>query len=238
MRISLSPAFILHHRAYRETSLLLDVFSEHHGRITLIAKGVRKSRSRLHALLQPFFPLLLSWQGKSELMTLQAVEPQGLPIQLIGECLLSGFYLNELLIRLVQKQDPHPELYTIYHRTLLELERVELQQKHLRLFEKKLLEELGYGLQLQHAIPDSKAFLADRLYRFYPELGFELCDSNEGESQEMIFLGKSLIALATEQLENAESLRDAKRLMRIALRELLGTQPLHSRRLFRGVTLE
>lgn len=236
MRITLHPAFILHHRPYRESSLLLDVLTQDHGRISLIAKGVRKNRSPLRALLQPFFPLLLSWQGKSELMTLSQAEPQGAPIQLQAECLLSGFYLNELLIRLLQKHDPHPELYTIYQDTLLELERAELQQKHLRLFEKKLLEELGYGLQLQHTIPDGKAFLAGQFYRFYPEQGFELCESNE--AQGMIFPGKSLLALAAEQLDDAEVLRDAKRLMRTALGILLGPQPLHSRKLFTGVTTE
>ncbi len=236
MRISLQPTFILHHRPYRETSLLLDVFTKEYGRIALIAKGVRKSRSALRALLQPFSPLLISWQGKTELMTLQVAESEGLPIRLQGECLLSGFYLNELLIRLLQKQDPHPQLYTIYHHTLLELERAELQQKHLRLFEKKLLAEIGYGLQLQHTIPDGKAFLADRFYRFYPEQGFELSPSNEPEG--MAFSGKNLLALAAEQLDDPDVLREAKRLMRMALSAILGPQPLHSRKLFRGVTIE
>ncbi len=236
MRISLQPAFILHHRPYRETSLLLDVFTEEYGRIALIAKGVRKNRSTLRALLQPFSPLFISWQGKTELMTLQLAEPQGAPIQLRAECLLSGFYLNELLLRLLQKQDPHPQLYTIYHRTLLELERAELQQKHLRLFEKKLLDELGYGLQLQHTIPDGKAFLADRFYRFYPEQGFELSESNV--SQGMVFSGKNLLALAAEQLDDQDALREIKRLMRLALGDILGPQPLHSRKLFTGVTIE
>jgi DNA repair protein RecO (recombination protein O) len=228
MRISLQPAFILHHRPYRETSLLLDVFSQDHGRVALIAKGIRKNRSPLRALLQPFFPLLLSWQGRSELMTLQIAEPQGAPIHLQGECLLSGFYLNELLSRLLQKYDPHPQLYTIYHHTLLELDGIELQQKHLRLFEKKLLHELGYGLQLQ------QPFVSDRFYRFYPDQGFELYENNTLEHG-MIFSGKSLLALAHEQLNDDESLRDAKRLMRIALGIILGPMPLHSRKLFTGV---
>jgi len=235
MRVSLQPAFILHCRPYRETSLLLDVFTQEYGRIALIARGVRKNRSKIRPLLQPFFPLVISWQGKTELMTLQLAEPQGTPIFLRGECLLSGFYLNELLVRLLQKQDPHPQLYTIYHHTLLELGQPALQQKYLRLFEKKLLDELGYGLQLNHSIPDGKVFQANQLYRFYPERGFELVDGNETPSSGTIFRGKSLLALASEQLDDEMSLQEIKRLMRIALGGLLGPQPLQSRRLFTGI---
>ncbi len=238
MHITLQPAFILHHRSYRETSLLLDVLTQEHGRISLIARGVRTNRSTTRSLLQPFRPLVISWQGKTELMTLRTVEPLGIPIALHGECLLSGFYLNELLMRLVQKHDPHPQLYTIYHSTLLELQQTRLEQKYLRLFEKKLLDELGYGLQLQQTIPDGKAFQADQLYRFYPDRGFECCESSESQSEGALFSGKSLLALATEQLEDEESLRDIKRLMRIAFGVLLGPQPLHSRRLFTGVITE
>src|SRR5207253_3115583 len=108
MRISLQPAFILHHRPFRETSVLLDVFSEEYGLVSLVAKGVRTHRSKLKALLQPFVPLLVSWQGKSELMNLVSAEARTTPFQLHGDCLLSGFYLNELLVRLLQKEDPHP----------------------------------------------------------------------------------------------------------------------------------
>ncbi len=232
MRISLQPAFILHHRPYRETSLLLDVFTKDYGRIALIARGVRKNRSQMRALLQPFRGLWVSWRGKTELMTLDGVEAQSMPILLQGECLLSGFYLNELLIRLLQKQDPHPQLYTIYQETLLELSQATLDQKYLRLFEKKLLDELGYGLQLQHA------FLADQLYRFHPEQGFELYQGETNEADPLIFQGKSLVVLATGQLDqaDADSLKEIKRLMRIALGIVLGPKPLQSRKLFIGVT--
>jgi DNA repair protein RecO (recombination protein O) len=228
MRISLQPTFILHHRPYRETSLLLDAFSQEHGRVSLIAKGVRTVRSTSRGLLQLFSPLLISWQGRSELMNLSSVESQGVPIRIQATALLSGFYLNELLMRLLPKYDPHPQLYTIYHNTLLELERGNSQQKHLRLFEKKLLEELGYGLQFKELIPD-------QFYRFYPEQGFVLSENND---EGIVFSGKNLLSLATEKLEDAESLRDAKRLMRLALHALLGPQPLHSRKLFTGVTSE
>jgi DNA repair protein RecO (recombination protein O) len=229
MRIALQPAFILHARAYRETSLLLDIFTPEYGRVSLVARGVRTQRSKLRAILQPFSPLLISWQGKTELMTMLTAEPQGVPLPLHGECLLSGFYLNELLLRLLQKQDPHPQLYTIYHHTLLELTAVKLEQKFLRVFEKKLLDELGYGLPLK------ADFLPEQLYWFHPEQGFTRCERADEEPSSRLFIGKSLLALATEKLDDPDVLRDVKRLMRIALSPLLGHQPLHSRKLFSGV---
>jgi DNA repair protein RecO (recombination protein O) len=233
MRVALQPAFILHHRPYRETSLLLDLFTPEFGRIGLISRGVRKTRSPMKALLQPFNPLLVSWQGKTELMMLTSVEAGGKYCQLRGDCLLSAFYLNELLIRVLQKQDPHSQLYTVYANTLVELQSGTLQQKTLRLFEKKLLEEIGYGLQLECDISKGNPLIAEKHYRFYPEQGFDLYNkSDDHESLAMVFSGKSLIALAKDQLDDPECLRDAKRLMRIALAPLLGSQPLHSRKLF------
>lgn len=232
MRMTLQPAFILHHRPYRETSLILDLFTQNHGRISVIARGVRTARSRTRALLQPFTPLLVSWQGKSELMTMGAVEPHGVPIQLRGDCLLSAFYLNELLTRVLHKHDPHPELYTIYQTTLLELQNVQEAQKNLRLFEKKLLEELGYSHQLQYDIPHGNPFVAEQHYQFFPEQGFELYQEGGIVADTFLFSGKSLIALETEQLDDEQCLRDAKRLMRLLLAPLLGSQPLQSRKLF------
>lgn len=226
MRVSLQPAFVLHHRPYRETSMLVELFTKEHGRISVIARGVRTQKSRIRALIQPFVPLLVSWQGKTELMTLGSIETNQTPIMLKGDCLLSGFYLNELLMRVLHKHDPHPELYTIYHETLLELQSDQLQHKTLRLFEKNLLEALGYGLQLQYDIEPEK------YYCFFPEQGFKIYQDNDDINQALIFPGKSLIALANETLADEESLRDAKRLMRLAFAPLLGSQPLHSRKLF------
>ena len=224
MRMILQPAFVLHHRPYRETSVLLDLFTQEQGRIALVAKGVRNQRSPLRALLQLFTPLLVSWQGKGELMTLSSAEPNGLPMQLRGDCLLSGFYLNELLTRLLHKHDPHPALYTIYQHTLIELQGGVLQQKTLRVFEKKLLAELGYGLQIEKVI-------AEKYYHFCPEQGLTECLEN-ATPLTRIFSGKHLLAIAAEQLESEELLRDAKRLMRLALGGLLGPKPLQCRSLF------
>jgi DNA repair protein RecO (recombination protein O) len=231
MPITLQPAFVLHHRPYRETSVILDLFTQDHGRIAAVAKGVRQSNSRLRALLQPFIPLFVSWQGKSELMSLTTAEPNGMPNRLKGESVLSGLYLNELLMRVLHKQDPHPALYTIYHQTLLELQQVQAPQKTLRLFEKKLLEELGYGLQLRYDVSTKRLICPESYYQFHVEHGFEVYLGSETHGQS-VFLGQSLLALAAEQLEDEVSLRDAKRLMRLALMPLLGQRPLHTRRLY------
>ena len=225
MRISLQPGFILHRRPYRETSLLLDVLTEEHGRISLIAKGVRTNRSTTRAILQPFVPIFVSWQGKTELMTLISTEANGLPMLLKGSSLLAAFYLNELLMYLLHKYDPHPKLYTIYRHTLIELQAQPLEERVLRVFEKRLLEELGYGLHLEDE------FNAEAYYQFYPEKGFKQCENFE-ENPVMVFPGKSLIALAEEKLEEESVLKDVKRLMRLAFKPLLVGKELKSRELF------
>jgi DNA repair protein RecO (recombination protein O) len=231
MRINLEPTFVLHSRHYRETSVLLDLFTQHHGRIGVIAKGVRSKKSHLKSLLQPFVPLLVSWQGRGELGTLVGAEPQGYFHELSGESLLSGLYLNELLIRVLHKFDPQPNLYTIYQHTLLELQDPGSIQKTLRLFEKKLLEELGYGLQLQHAVPSGTTIEEDQYYKFHFEQGFECCGELD-KGTVSVFSGKSLLAIAADELNDDMSLRDCKRLMRLALSPLLGKNPLQSRKLY------
>lgn len=230
MRILLEPAFVLHHRPYRETSLLLDIFTEHHGRISLVAKNVRTPSSRLKSLLQSFSPLLISFQGRSELKLLISAEPNGLPFLLKGHNLYSGFYLNELLMRMLQKEDPSANLYTIYQKTLLELTNTCVQEKPLRIFEKNLLIELGYGLLLNQELASGNSIQEEAYYIFYPENGFKL-----QEDQTLLggFKGSSLLALVKEQWNNEESLQDAKRLMRLVLKSLLGDKPLHSRALFK-----
>src|SRR6185437_10727813 len=118
----LQPAFVLHTRPYRDTSLLLEIFTPDYGRVSTLARGARGLRSRFKGLLQPFVPLLLSWYGKTELMTLSAAESQGKVLDLTGEKLLCGLYLNELLMRLLHRYDAHPQLYIVYQETLYALQ--------------------------------------------------------------------------------------------------------------------
>jgi DNA repair protein RecO (recombination protein O) len=229
MRVSLQPVFILHRRLYRESSLLLELLTQEYGRLAVVARGVRNNRSKSIGLLQSFHPLLLSWQGRSELMTLVGIDAKEPPIRLQGNALLSGFYLNELLMRVLHKNDPYPELYTIYQKTLIELQEVSLLQKTLRLFEKKLLQSLGYGLQWNVDYATKESIYADQFYHFHPEFGFTV---SQADHSPYLFSGKVLLAMAEEFFEDELILKEAKRLMRLVLMHLLGVQQLHSRKLF------
>lgn len=235
--VLLQPAYVLHRRPYRESSFLVELLTPDYGRLTLIAKGVRKARSPQQGLLQPFVPLLVSWVGKIELMTLTHVEMHAQANRshssLQGECLFAGFYLNELLIGLLQKWDAHPVLYTAYEKALSALQVPRLEQKALRSFEKCLLEELGYGLFSKSDLSLSNTFAADQYYRFIPEQGFVLSELGDAaQAKSNIFSGKSLLAIAREDWEQEETLQDAKRLTRFLLAPLLGNRPLYSRQLF------
>lgn len=232
-RVLLQPAYVLHRRSYRESSFLVDLFTPEYGRMTVVASGVRKAKSSSQGILQPFIPLLVSFSGKGELMTLTHVETNGGVGGLSGECLFAGFYLNELLMCLLEKWDTHTGLYTVYAKTVQALQSPKLEQKTLRSFEKYLLEELGYGLLPKSEISLHNMFSPDKYYRFIPELGFvlsELDDSSKISSN--MFSGKSLLAIAREDWQDETSLQDAKRLTRFVLAPLLGARPLYSRQLF------
>lgn len=231
-RVLLAPAYVLHRRAYRETSFLVELFSQEHGRLTVIARGARKARSAAQGLLQPFVPLLVSWSGKGELMTLSHVEAAGIIQPLRGEVLFTGFYLNELLMALLERFDAHPMIYAQYAKALTKLAEQGLSEPILRSFEKQLLEELGYGLLPKSPVSLHNMFSPERYYRFVPEQGFVPSETGgTGSQASAIFSGKSLLAIAAEDW-TADSLQDAKRLIRIVLTPLLGAKQIHSRRLF------
>ena len=228
----LQPAFVLHRRLYKETSYLVELFTKEHGRVSLIARGVRKAKSIGPGLLQPFIPLVISFSGKTELMTLTQLETKGEEKQLFGECLFAGFYINELIMCLLEKWDAHSSLFDAYEKAITVLQQIPLKQETLRIFEKKLLEELGYGL-----LPDSdwasQAIKSDRFYRFVPEQGFvESGLGEDSQTQTNVFLGKNLLAYANCDWPDQDSLRDAKRLTRLVLAPLLGARQIHSRQLF------
>ena len=149
-RVILHPVFILHARLFKDSSLLLDALTKDHGRISLLAHGVRsKTRRSLRGILQPFVPLLMSWSGKTELLTMGSVEAVGLPYYLNGKKLISGFYLNELVMRLLHRYDPHPNIYNAYKNALISLQENNSIELTLRLFEQCFLKELGYGISLE-----------------------------------------------------------------------------------------
>lgn len=222
-RVQLEPGYLLAVRAYRETSALLEVFTAAHGRTGLVARGTRGPKSKLRGLLQPFQPLLLSWSERGELGTLSTAEAAGAPVALTGEAVFSGWYLNELLLRLLARHDPHPGLFEAYQRTLHVLVDAD-PARALRRFELQLLSELGYGFH----VPEDLA--TDRWYGYDPEGGLRIAEPGP-ES----YRGSSLRALADESLETAESLSDARRLLRAALAPHLGGRALRTPELLRAL---
>ena len=234
MRIALQPAYILHTRPYRDTSALLEVFSREYGRLGLVARGVRGAKSKLRGVLQPFKPVLLSWLGRGDLGTLTDAEAQGVALTLGGRALLSGYYLNELVQRLTHRHDPHPTLYDAYHEALAGLNDDTQMERVLRLFEKRLLRELGYGLVLDHDIGSGAPLTATGLYHYQLERGPVL--SETGAAHGLLLHGSSLLSLAGDELRDERSLRESKRLMRAVLALYLGDKPLKSRDLFRTMT--
>ena len=230
-RVELERTFVLHQRPYRESSLLLEVFAAGFGRMGLLAKGARRPQSRWRGLLQPFRPLLLSWSSRGELALLTRAELEGRVGVLSGRNLLSAFYLNELLLRLLHRHDAHPELFHAYHDTLVRLGGDENGEAVLRIFEKRLLAALGYGPVLDRDVLSGEPIELDYAYDYWPDRG--PIRQGFGEPQGVGISGWTLRALATERLDDASALREAKVLMRSLLAVHLGEKPLHSRGLFR-----
>ncbi|MBI3777963.1 MAG: DNA repair protein RecO [Gammaproteobacteria bacterium] len=235
MRIHQQPAYVLHHRDYSETSLLLEVFTAQHGRIGLIAKGARRASSRVRGILKPFQRLLIGWSGKGELAVLTGAEQDGPDTSLAAQALYCGFYMNEVLLRLLHRHDPHDALFEAYQDALQRLRHDDSNEAVLRIFEKHLLRELGYGLVLDHDVADRTPIEVQAIYDYIVDRGPrrlahpELNLPTEG----IRMRGASLLALEQESFADAAALRDAKALMRAALARHLGDQPLHSRKLFR-----
>lgn len=247
-RVSLQPAFVLHHRPYRDTSALLEIFTPEFGRVGLVARGLRSAKSRLQGVVQPFRPLLVSWSGRGELATLTGCEADGGFIRLDGPLVLSGFYLNELLLRLLHRHDPHPALFECYAQTLQLLQQPEAapqeradgavaeiapgltEQRALRVFEKHLLREIGYALMLDHEAESGAPIEPGEAYNYHLERGPLRCGA--GVSAGVRMQGSSLLALLHETLHDASSLRESKHLMRAALGVYLGSKPLQSRELY------
>jgi len=240
-RISCQPGYLLRSRSYRNTSLIVEVYSHEYGRIGMVVRGARTARSRWAATLQPFQRLLLSWQGRGELKTLTAAETDGTSCWLQGNALISGLYGNELLLRLLQREDPHPVLMYYYEQLLAILRDNKNQgqpaaaillEQGLRRFEKCLLQELGYGLVLEHDARSGEPVGKASRYHYYLDEGPVLCTLASASG--FIVSGGTLLALAHEGTLDGSARREAKQLMRLALRRHLGDRPLHSRRLYRS----
>jgi DNA repair protein RecO (recombination protein O) len=232
MRVQGQAAYVLHTRPYSESSLLVDVLSRHHGRLTLIGKGVRRLRSPRRGLVLPFQPLVLSWAGKGEMPVLTHAEPAARVTALAGQARLCGFYLNELLARLLHRHDPHPDLFDLYERSLRALREEGDTEPVLRLFEKQLLRELGYALELETEAGSHRPVQPEREYEYLPQFGVRAANGGQGPT----FAGSTLLALAGDSLQGEQTMRESKQLMRMMIGYYLDGRPLHSRRLFVGRT--
>lgn len=220
-RVQLEPGYILNARPYNDTSLLVEAFTRGHGRIGFIARGARGAKSKTRALLQVLQPLLLSWTQSGELGALTAVEAAGPSLPISGERVFYGWYVNELLLKLLQRQDPHPGLFETYALTLSQLAG-DAAEHALRIFEKRLLDDLGYGLQL----PDDLE--PDLHYRYDWAEGPVPVPAGPGS-----IAGASLIALAEETLDSEQAQLDARRLLKLALQQQLGGKTLETPNMLR-----
>jgi DNA repair protein RecO (recombination protein O) len=229
-RVLLAPGYILHHRPYRDTSRILEVLVRDHGRLTLFARGVRGPRPRFGGVLQPFDLLLLSFHTGREAGQLTAAESAENAAHLPAGSLMAGFYLNELLLKLTARHDPVPEVFEDYRRALEALRGGGLEAV-LRVFEKRLLEAVGYGVDLTSEARTGKAVEAEGFYRFQASEGVVPARERDADA----VLGSSLIALAREELRERRELEDARRVLKGALAERLEGKELTTRRVARAV---
>ena len=230
-RVLLQPAYVIHRRPFRNTSLLVDFFCPEHGRIAAVARGARRGKSRMHGLLQAFQPLRISFSGRGDVKTLTNAESAGAAVPLTGERLFSGFYINELLSRMLHDHVEHPRLYEVYRETLDALANAALLERVLRRFELELLAELGYAVNLESDCREHEPIAEDKFYRYLPDVGFEVAREDEND-RKRIFAGAHLLALGRLDLDDPAAAASAKRLLRQALEVHLGGRPLHSRKLF------
>jgi len=226
-QVEAQAAYVLHSRPYRDTSALVDLFTLEQGKIRVVVKGARSPRSKFRSILQPFTPLQVGWRGRHELKNLIQAEAVAPPIFLNGSALMCGLYVNELLERLLQSYDPHPKLYVYYQYVLNELLAGKDIEQALRVFERHLLQQLGYDFDLQQC-------QAGQLYQYSPDSGFRPV-TGHGRN---IFSGDELQHIAEENYQQNNVRQAAKRLMRIAFESLLGNKPLRSRELFKSYSDE
>ncbi|MBL8489292.1 MAG: DNA repair protein RecO [Rhodocyclaceae bacterium] len=233
-RVDGQGAYVLHTHPYSESSLVVEVLTRDHGRLALVAKGARRPMSSLRGRLMAFQPLEIGWFGGGEVKTLAKADWRGVPGTLRGRSLLVGYYLNELLLKLLPREDPHPGVFHAYGETLGALGGPANDAVVLRRFEKALLQELGYGLTLETEAGSGRPVDPLRHYRYVIERGpVQVSDEGRagGEEDEAV-LGKTLLDLASGVLDDPRSLGESRALMRRLLAHYLGGQALQSRRVF------
>lgn len=231
-RVQLTRAYVLHQRPFRDSSLIVEVFARDYGRMTVFAHAARGPRSRLTAL-QPFRALLLSWSGRGEAPQLTAAEQAGAGAALPAACLMSAFYLNELLLKLLTRHDPHPELFDQYERTLSELGQPGGAEAPLRRFEARLLEFIGYGLNLAAEADTGSPVRGDAYYHFHPGVhGVVIAQPGSVGA-----IGGAVLQrlAAGGAFDSDAELRQARTLMRAALDHCLEGRELNTRTVARSL---
>lgn len=231
-RVQQQPGFVLHHRPFRDTSQILDLLTRDHGRIAVVARGSRGPRSRLAGVLRPFLPLRVSWVAKTDLGTLTGAEAGGAPVSLAGDALLSAYYVNELMLFFLHRDDPQPEIFALYAEVIRSLAGRFDVAAVLREFELELLGLLGYAVSLDCEAGTRKDIVANRFYDYRIEQGPVAVERSEGP---LVFRGQVLQAIAARRFEDHEVLRAANRLLREIIRYHLGGKELQSRKVLREV---
>jgi len=231
LRVERQPAFVLHARAWRETSLLLEMFTRDHGRIGVVARGVRGARSRLpRALLQPLMPLSVAWSGSGELVTLNGVDATGPAVAVHGEALLCALYVNEIVMRLLPRHDPHAAVFEDYGIALARLAGGESASWTLRRFERDLLAQLGYGLVLDAEAETGAPLDPGRDYAYLFESGPAPW---RGAHDGLKLRGAALLALGEDRQPSATDLAALRRLLRALIARQLDGGELQAWNLFR-----
>lgn len=245
--------YVLHSYPYRETSLILQAWTEKHGRLGLVAKGARRPKSASRIVLVPFQPLALDWFGRGELRTLKSAEPTVPATPLAGEALMSAFYMNELLLKLTTRDDPHERLFEAYDVAITQLRALSRAgptpqaarlEPILRRFELKLLQELGYALELAREAGSHAPIAAEREYFYVVERGAVAAPGltttgagSEGATpaNAVRLRGQTLIDLERGRFEDPTTIAQAKQLMRLLINHSLNGQELATRAIVRDL---
>jgi DNA repair protein RecO (recombination protein O) len=232
-RADQEPAYVLHTYPYKETSLIVELFTRRFGRVAVLARGARRPRSAMRGMLLSFQALRVSFTGSIELGNLISVEWAGALQPLAGQGLMCGFYLNELLLRLLPREDPHEALFDTYGHALEQLSRASEMSVVLRGFEKRLLAELGYAPLLDRDVA-SRPIDPDALYAYEPERGPMLV--NGTRSGALVVRGRTLLDVAADDYTSAATREEARNLMRALIGERLHGQVLHTRAVLRELS--
>jgi DNA repair protein RecO (recombination protein O) len=225
-RVDQEPGYVLHTYPYMETSLIVEAFSRRHGRVALLARGARRARSAMRGVLLSFHPLRFSWSGSAELANLRSAEWAGALQPLSGRGLMCGFYLNELLLRLLPREDPHESLFDVYAGTLSRLSLERSYAEILRRFEKRLLAELGYAPLLERDAASGAPIDPRQRYAYQPDKGPVPATPR---STDLVVLGQTLLDLAADDYARPETRDEARALMRMLIGQRLHGQALHTR---------